>query len=259
MDAVYYYMKKKTCPAVVCILLFLSPWYSRAGQDLPGGTMDSLSSGQPDTVRARMNSDTVVVRSVPDSVISRWKRDKDFAYANDPAYWIREAPDPGPNNKFLRFLASLLKGNGFTYFIYLLLGSILCFAIYKIMSENNLRLFYRPPGKKAEEVMGEPGLLKEELDEEIQKAIGNLDFRLAVRYLYLKALNLLETEGLIHFETQGTNQEYIRQLSGKPQAESFRWLTRAYERVWYGEFSPEAGQFDKVFRYFQEFYQTISR
>jgi len=205
-------------------------------------TGSSVGSESLEHVRARV--DSVVLRSVPDSVIAGWKKDKDFAYANDPAYWRKEVPE--------------IHSNGFLlYFVYFLLGAILLFAIIRIVAEN--RLFYRSPAKAIAVPEETVSPLEEDLDQQLQKALAAKDHRMSVRYLYLKALRLLSERELIRYHIQATNREYVRQLSGSALGDPFRFLTGAYERVWYGEFSLSDGQFEKLYPYFQNFYKSIGQ
>jgi len=193
-------------------------------------------------------------RAVPDSAMTRWKKDRDFAYANDPAWWTPQKEEE--DNRFLRFLGRMLSSRGFQYFVYLFLAAVLIYALYRIIAENNLRLFYRntsKPGDRRQEV----SLEEEDLDKGLEEATARGDHRLATRYLYLKALRLLDAKKLIRYHPQATNQEYINQTRALPQAEPFRFLTGAYERIWYGEFAINAAQFEWLLRSFQDFYKSI--
>ena len=225
-----------------------------AAADSASGT--SVDSGSME--HATVKSDPVVFRSIPNSVIDSWKKDKDFAYANDPSYWKKATPD-APRTERLNWLERLLNSDGFTWFIYFLLGAILLYAILRILSENNMRLFYRSPERtvKGPEEVSNP--LEENLDAQLQEALRGGDHRLAVRWLYLKALRLLNDRAAIRYHVDATNREYVRQLAGSDSYEPFRFLTGAYERVWYGEFPLSEGSFGRLYQYFQDFYKSIGR
>ena len=83
------------------------------------------------------------------------------------------------------------------------------------------------------------------------------EYRMATRYLYLKTLRHLAGLELIQWHSQATDEEYIRQMNARPQGDSFRWLTSAYERVWYGKFPLDEHQFSRLSQYFQDFYKDI--
>jgi hypothetical protein len=194
------------------------------------------------------------LRSIPDTAIRNLKKQRDFAYANDSAYWKRAAKDTGQSNDgFFR----LLDSKGFLYFIYIFLGSVLVYALYKIISENNLRFFYRKPVKLVDGPLSEGELPEEDLDLLLKKAMDQRDHRMATRYLYLKTLRMLEARELIRWHIRTTDEEYARQIDTGPQGENFRRVMGAYERVWYGKFSLSDQQFARLLQYFQDFHTSI--
>jgi hypothetical protein len=226
----------------------------RGGQDADNGIAGDKAAGDKETTgRGTRQADPVVLRSIPDSVVNRWQKDPDFAYANDPEYWRREKLNDTPGWA-PRFFGSA----GFRYFLLFFLGGVLLYAIIRIIAENNLRLFYRSPVKKRgstnEEGTASP--LEEDLEGRLLHFLQIGDHRQAVRYLYLKSLRLLNDQGLIRFHQESTNEEYLRQLSATPQAPAFRALTGVYEKVWYGEFPLGDGQFARIHDYFEDFFKT---
>jgi Domain of unknown function (DUF4129) len=206
-----------------------------------------------DSSRLSEKADPVVVRTIPDSVVRQWQKDKDFAYANDPAYWQREYRDNTPN-----WFERLLFSQWFGYFLLFLLGGVLLYVIVRIIQDNNLRLFYRSPGKKSSGGGLEegPGPLEEDLEGQLLHFLQIKDHRQSVRYLYLKSLRLLNDRGLIRYHQESTNREYLQQLSATPQEAPFRDLTIAYEKIWYGEFPLDDRQFGRLHHYFEDFYKT---
>lgn len=235
---------------------------STAVDSTPSETTDNTVSSSADSGRqeeATPVADSVILRAVPESEIVRYKKKEVFDYANDPSYWMREQPAVNKENGFLVFLTKLVSSNAFWFLLYALLTGVLLFALYKIITENNLHLFYKSP-RKAKTVTGaEDGtdLEEEDLDRKIQEALRAKDHRLGTRYLFLKALRLLNERDLIGYHAQATNQEYISQMSTHAQGKSFRFLAEAYEHVWYGEFSLSEEQFAWLVQYFQDFYKTI--
>lgn len=216
-----------------------------AAQDIPTTTAATPDSEEEPPLE---------LRSIPDTTTRNWKRKRDFAYANDSSYWKRPSRnDPGSENAFFRLLDSKV----FLYFIYIFFGSVLLYALYKIIAENNLRFFYRKPARLAEGPPGEAALPEEDLDLLLKKAIDQQEHRLAVRYLYLKTLRMLEARQLIRWHIQATDEEYARQMDTTSQGESFRRVMGFYERVWYGKFSLSDQQFARLFQYFQDFHISI--
>jgi len=221
-----------------------------------GAAVDSSSVTGTDQETAPETVDSVILRSVPDSIVERWKKNPRFAYANDPAYW-RRAPES--HSGLADFLVRLLTSAGFRYFVYILLGALLIFVIVRIITENNLGVFYRRRvGRMAGG--GGPGdglAVEEDLDERLQYYLSIGDHRQTIRYLYLRTLRGLDERGLIRQTIQATNHDYLRQLSGTSQERPFRFLTTAYEMVWYGEFVLGEEQFRRLYQHFVDFDKTV--
>jgi hypothetical protein len=211
---------------------------------------------------AEDHAEPVVLRTVADSVVTVWKGDRAYEYANDPAYWRRrDIPGTAPashgstssGGRQPGFLAS----RGFEYFILFLLGGILVYAIVRIIVSNRLQLFYRPPRRHVVVKTEEENSLEDDLEGQLMHFIQTKDYRQAVRYLYLKTLRLLNDRGMIRFHQESTNQEYRQQLGATPQGGPFRDLTIIYEKVWYGEFPLGDVLFTRLHQYFEDFYKSV--
>jgi hypothetical protein len=198
-----------------------------------------------------------VLRRLPDSTVDRWQHEPKYAYANDPDYWKirRERPSP-----FLIWLSRVLSSEGFRYSILILLGALLLYAIVRIVMDNNLGAFYRRTKKtKGNGELAEDALQPEDIDKQLQYYLQAGDRRQATRYLYLKALHLLSEQQLIRWHADTTNQEYVRQLNGASQQPAFRFLTDAYEKVWYGEFAVSEAGFAVLYDRFMNFFKTLGK
>jgi hypothetical protein len=139
------------------------------------------------------------------------------------------------------------------------LGGVILFALYKIISENRLYLFYSAPKKIGQETADNIELPFDKLDDKIREATDAGDYRLALRYMYLKALKKAGDKQLIHFHTDGTNHEYVNQMRNHPGEKDFRYLTNVYEYVWYGEFPLTSLQFAGLQTQFSSLYNVIDR
>ncbi|HZE85682.1 MAG TPA: DUF4129 domain-containing protein [Puia sp.] len=223
-----------------------------------GASFDTSPAGSSDS--SATPKEPPSYRYVPPSVKEEYKRDKDFEYANDPDYWLREKPKPHTNNEsgFWAFIARIIGSEAFKLTLYALLAVGLGFALYKIIAENNLHLFYRSPQKarNGTSIEVEMDMDEEDLEKKIQESLAAGDHRTATRYLFLKALRLLKDRGLIAWHAEATNQEYIDQMNAHPQGKSFRFLANAYEHIWYGNFLLTEEQSAWLVKYFQDFYKA---
>ena len=194
------------------------------------------------------------VRTVPDSVVEKMKKDKDFAYANDMSYWVKQAPRD--RNWLDRMMSALSRSVALKFILYALLTAAIIFGLYQVMVVNNFFILSR--AKKTRNAKGETVevSVNENLDQKINEAINSKSYRLAIRYMYLKTLKVLSDNNLITLHAKSTNQDYVRQLYNYDNLGQFRQLTRIYEYVWYGEFDPTEIQFDIIKTNFNRFNQN---
>lgn len=92
-----------------------------------------------------------------------------------------------------------------------------------------------------------------DFEEKVRKAKQDKDFRLAVRWLYLKQLFLLNEHGRIAWQPYKTNMDYANELSASSLKQSFRQLSKLYEYVWYGDYPLEEAGFAKAESEFAQF------
>ena len=215
-------------------------------------------------------------RAVPDSTVRRYKNQKDFEYANDPAYWDiehekelkrkreqeereweRRQKDQEYKKGFWDYFNSFFSGDAARIITYFVLGLFFLFVIYRIMVVNKLSLFYTSAKTKVSDGGEEVDIKDENLDDKIRKAAEAGDHRQAVRLMYLKTLQLLNERQWIKYHVDATNYEYVLQMSKHKLGNDFGFLTRIYDYVWYGEFTLTREQFDIVYNNFSHFYNAV--
>jgi hypothetical protein len=92
-----------------------------------------------------------------------------------------------------------------------------------------------------------------DFDTEIEKAVAAHNYRFAVRLLYLKCLKQLSDAGVIAWEIDKTNSQYLYELKNDEQRSAFGLLTRQFEYVWYGEFSINDAVYNAIAHSFRDF------
>ena len=194
------------------------------------------------------------VRTVPDSVAERMKKEKDFAYANDMSYWKQE--EPRKRNGLERFLSALSNSTALKVILYSMLIAAIIYILYQVMVVNNFFIFSRARRSRHSGDASDNESIHENLDEKIKEAIDNRNYRQAIRYMYLKTLKVLSDNNVITLHAKSTNQDYIRQMYKHDNLGQFRQLTRIYEYVWYGEFDPTETQFEIIRTNFNRFNQN---
>lgn len=211
---------------------------------------DSIPSSETDTAYVEQESakDSVSFRSVPDTTIARLKNSKEFRYANDPAYWKRKKVEEEEEPESKSF-------DPFGVIRYILLAVfvvVLAYAIYQVLVQNKLIVFKKNKRFNSSE-SSEEEWQKADLEGMAEAAEKNGNYRLAVRFRYKKLLEDLHERQLIRMHTEYTNWDYARQLANHPLNKRFRYLTLAYDYVWYGEFQPTAEQYEMIKENFKNF------
>jgi hypothetical protein len=90
-------------------------------------------------------------------------------------------------------------------------------------------------------------------EEEIEKALNQRNYRLAIRLLYLSTLKQLNDAHLIQWQLEKTNAAYLNELNDAAQRRSFGILTRQFEYVWYGDFPVDGQSFQNINTLFHDF------
>jgi len=220
---------------------------------------DSDSSEQQENNNGKLvkTADSFSLRQVPDTVSEHLKKSKTFAYANDSSYWGKEEKKPLTKG-FWDYFFDFVSSKAARVIFYILLILLTIFVLYRVIVTNNLFVFgSRRRNKKLAQEDEQNGIEDDNLDEKINASIIAQEYRVAVRYLYLKSLKLLNNKGWIRYSSESTNYDYVKQTGSFPIAKDFAYLTRAYEYVWYGEFEINNSQFDILFTNFKNLYSSI--
>lgn len=96
------------------------------------------------------------------------------------------------------------------------------------------------------------------LDKQINQAVANKNYRLAVRLLYLQCIGKMEDKKIIQYAPDKTNSQYVRELSGKPLQRDFAQITLQFEYVWYGQFAIDDLAFQQIREKFKQFSSRLS-
>ena len=149
------------------------------------------------------------------------------------------------------------SGSSFPFMAYLIgfgLLALLIFVIFKMAGLNLENIFYRrsreisiPYAESMENIH------QITFDEEIEKALNQRNYRLAVRLLYLKSLKQLNDADLINWQIGKTNAAYLTELTDTELRRSFSILTRQFEYIWYGDFPVDGNSFRNINTLFHDF------
>lgn len=143
--------------------------------------------------------------------------------------------------------------------IYIILGLILiAVIIYQVLKYNKGSL-------TSSNALDNPDLAFENIDNinaidfdaEINKALAMLNYRLALRLMYLKALKKLSDKEYINWDISKTNSQYYQELQNPDLKNQFINLTYKFEYAWYGNLPINQQDFSVTQSQFSSFYQEI--
>lgn len=187
---------------------------------------------------------TIPDHSLPANYIENLKKDNSFDYVKNGI------PDPEKRN-IPRM--SLPVGELWIYVAIILF--LLLLGWY--LKAHHLLFFRKKPA--AVESVAQEALSKDiftiEYGAAIQEALSSNNYRLAVRLHYLQLLKTLSEKGMIHYQPDKTNFDYLLQMRSTPHYSDFSSLTRQYEYSWYGLFPVSRDQYDQIHQLFANFHK----
>lgn len=187
---------------------------------------------------ADSTSSSVEIRQFDGQKLDSYRSDSDFQYElakpeEESALarlWQRI------QNWFLRILGS---GTASTIWsIAWRVGVVIAFVyfIIKLFGVEVTTLFKPNKVNKLDYEVNEEELHNINFEEEIAKALGEKQWRFAIRLIYLNALKLMGDSGLLRVKKGKTNRDYLYEISGKDVEKDFERLSFIFDYTWYGHF-----------------------
>lgn len=181
---------------------------------------------------------SVNVRTLGKSIFGKYKNDPSFNYdaRQEPQDWIAKIRNW--INQQLDLLYSSKTFSTILDYFYYALALLAVFLIIRGLIKGDRRgLFF---GQKNQDQIkiseNEEDFAQLNFDELLAIAIENKNFKLATRYLFLKALKLLSEKEIIQFKNNKTNHQYLSEIKNDKISDAFRKATSNFEWVWYGDF-----------------------
>ncbi len=192
--------------------------------------MPVLSGAQVDTVHP-------ATRSFDQQALHRYAGQKEFVYEADTPpeqmsiwQWL--------SYKAGEWLRKLLGESGEMTIWKVILYGLLVFAIVAIVLSlagiDIRRLLIGGPRSVVSAQVIEEDISEMNMDQLIAQAAHQKQWRMAVRYQYLKALQMMTDRELIRWRAGKTNMDYYHELRGDQLRAAFLVATDDFETVWYG-------------------------
>lgn len=176
-------------------------------------------------------------------------------------------------NFLARFLNWILKGlqdtfgitinpeiaNVLEIIIYIVLICFAAFLIIKVLiGKNPISLFRKKDSVVAHIAITEEHIEKINLDELINNALLEKNYRLAIRYMYLKALQDLSIKKIIDYHFEKTNTDYYKEILDMNLKQNFTRISYLYEYIWYGKFELDENGYQSAKKSFDQLNTSIN-
>lgn len=122
------------------------------------------------------------------------------------------------------------------YTIYVLMGALVIFLLVRVFVNEKFSAIFSKKAKSIVDIdLAEHHIESIDLDALMNDALKDKDYRLAVRYQFLKILKLLSQKNLIEWHFEKTNVDYEREIQQSNLQQEFKNASYLYENIWYGE------------------------
>ena len=158
---------------------------------------------------------------------------------------------PPPDNLLADILSSIGRAISWLFdkaIGFAVLGGLLFLLIWYILKNVSLKKSTRNKTDSMEygiTIHSTDQLINEDYDLLISNALKEGNFRLAIRFSFLKALRYLHLAGKIEWHKEKTNHDYFHEVS-KEDRKLFGRILYYYEYVWYGEFEAREITYESV-------------
>jgi len=146
--------------------------------------------------------------------------------------------------------------------LWILLFAVVGYLLYYIVLSKNMGSLFSRRKKVYKSEKASAGDLEDiagtDWDNLLYDALKKGEHRNAIRYSYLRLLQLLQERELIKYRTDKTNYDYYRELNDSPYKLPFKQLSRQYEYAWYGHFAIAGPLFDEYMNEFSKLKRQLS-
>ncbi|MEA1784966.1 hypothetical protein U1E44_02585 [Arenibacter sp. GZD96] len=194
--------------------------------------------------------DTVVLKEDRTAIQELRAFDTDFDKKYTDGTFNYERNDGEAKNAIAQFIDWVFKGlqrafgitispvlaNVLEYVVYLLLGLLALYLLVKfLIGEHFNALFTKKATPIMDVILSETHIENLDLDTLIADAVTQQNYRLAIRYQYLKTLKLLSQKELIAWHFEKTNTDYENEITQTALKPLFKEVSYLYDYIWYGE------------------------
>lgn len=138
--------------------------------------------------------------------------------------------------------------------------AVLVIIINKLLGSNIRLKNKKKASGNAEDTIDnlEENLMESDLMRWLRQAVQDKNYRLALRIYYLMIIKELANNGLIDWQKEKTNLDYLYEMRNHGGHHQFEELTGIYQLVWYGEKDLGDSYLIEASHKFKSYFQSIN-
>lgn len=198
-------------------------------------------------------------RTPPDEKIEKYRQDKRFQYDAkkvNAGWWERILEWLSDKINGVFRIPSAMGAMGYVFIVVLIIPVVL--IIMKLAGVDFSTIIGRKKLDTPEIDIYSENVHEMDFDTLISNALKNKDYRLAVRFLYLKNLKALADKGFIKWDVNKTNTSYQYEIQDDNIRHEFLDTTFIFDYVWYGEFPIDEHDYSKAYNELDNFNKMLS-
>jgi len=196
------------------------------------------------------------VRLLSDDLLDKYKNDPEFDYDGGPEEaddWITKIKN-WINQQLAILRSSKTYSTLLDYLYYgLMIAALILIIRGLIKADRRGLLFGKMNYNEIKMIESEEDISQINFDELIAAAAERKDYKLAVRYLFLKSLKLLSEKEIIELRNNKTNHQYLSEIKNNRISNAFQIATSRFEWIWYGDFPVD----EKVMKFSQNDFNEL--
>ncbi|SBV91677.1 conserved hypothetical protein [uncultured Dysgonomonas sp.] len=206
------------------------------------GQVDSTATPKPAHIQEKVN-----IRIPDKSKIEEYRKDQRFEYKKEErglSWWNRILL--AINNFINNLLGTVAESGMLSIVVLIIIVVVICLIVLKLIGVDYRILLGKKELDKSDIDIYTENVHEMNFDALISNALRNKDYRLAVRFLYLKNLKQMSDKDIIEWSAHKTNYSYQYEIQNSLLRSKFLETTLIFDYVWYGEFELDENKFTEV-------------
>ncbi|GGX31644.1 DUF4129 domain-containing protein [Aquimarina muelleri] len=143
--------------------------------------------------------------------------------------------------------------------IYILLIIVAIYFVIRVLTGKDAVSFFKNKNNLVAPIhITEEHIENIDLNELITNALSEKNYRLAIRYMYLKALQDLSIKNIIQYHFEKTNTDYYKEITDSSLKTNFNRISYLYDYIWYGEFDLDEEGYQNAKKSFDQLHTKMN-